>query len=237
MKRRWSVLLAAAILLCNIQEMRGQSSTRMGIAGGPTVADAELDYSSWLNSFNFPYTVNQSTRKGLAVGGMVEFPLSEPLSLMVEPMYIQKGITMDLSSSGVHELTAIFRLDYLQIPVTVRATFLHGQFHPYVFAGPNIGIRVSANVEEQMPPSSEMERRQPGTRDISDHVKALDLAFDAGGGLQYDLREGVSLLVSARYSLGLNSVTNPVDSNDQSFQADSWKSRQFLVLVGVLITI
>jgi opacity protein-like surface antigen len=133
----------------------------------------------------------------------------------------------------------IYKLEYLELPVHVMLRFGAGALRPYIFGGPNLGVLLAANLEEEIPLvyACVPEYRQSGTRDIKDAISSTNFSIDLGGGMAFEIASRVQLLIDVRYSLGLSDIAKPPDQNDQSFQPDSWKSRDVKVLVGVLFAL
>jgi hypothetical protein len=100
-------------------------------------------------------------------------------------------------------------------------------------------VLLAATLEEEIPSPivPEPEFRESGTRDIRDRFTSTNFAVDFGAGVTYDVAVDIQLIMDVRYSLGLSNIAKPPDPNDQSFQPDSWKSRDIRVLVGVLFAL
>src|SRR5687767_8952502 len=74
---------------------------------------------------------------GLIAGGMMEFGVTSPFSLVVEALYTQKGA--DLKGP----INAGAELAYLEFPILFKAKFGQTAMHAYAFAGPNIGVKLA----------------------------------------------------------------------------------------------
>lgn len=74
-------------------------------------------------------------------GGVAEIGIAKGFFVQLEPMYVQKGFKLEGTGGK-----ATFKADFLAIPVLAKAKFdLPGsQVKPYVFAGPNIGFKLSS---------------------------------------------------------------------------------------------
>jgi len=207
-----------------------QMQITVGVRAGVNIANSS--YTSTMSG------VSESARTGLAVGGVVALRLSENMCVRTEPMYVQNGATMTMEGVGFR-YTETFKLEYLELPVHFVIDFGDGAVQPYLFGGPNFGILITATLEEDIPPPAipEPEIRVSGTRDIKDQFSSNNFAIDLGAGVAYDVTLQMRLLVDVRYSLGLiNNATAP-DPRDQSFQAESWKSRDVKILVGVMFAL
>lgn len=163
----------------------GNSGFSWGLKGGVNFANALL-------APDLPAGFSKSARTGFIGGAFVEARLSGTFSLQLEAFYTQKGFEV---SSAAGKATS--RLDYLEFPLTAKATFGSGPFRPYLFAGPNVGYRLSADAETGS-----------GSGDIRDATRTTDIAVDLGAGVSYQLREGPRLVLEGRYSVGLVNIFN-----------------------------
>jgi opacity protein-like surface antigen len=213
-----------------------QMQTMAGVQVGVNIAN--VSYTSTMSG------VSKSARTGLLLGGILEIGVSDKVCLRAEPMYVQSGAKMDISigasrESGDQSMKAIYLLEYLEIPVHVKWQIGAGVVRPYIFTGPNLGVLLAATLEEEIPPPAvpAPEYRESGTRDIRDRFTSTNFAVDFGAGVTYDVAVDIQLNMDVRYSFGLSNIAKPPDPNDQSFQPDSWKSRDIRVLVGVLFAL
>jgi len=176
---------------------------------------AGLNLASMLPEPDLPTT----SRTGLTVGGLVEIGLlSRSLVLLIEPTYTQKGAKFTTSSFG-QEVTIILKSSYIEIPVSLKAEFGRAKLKPYIFAGPNLGLNLGAELQVQA-------GGQTQTYDTKDRTESIDFAIDLGSGLSYDIAAGTSMIVDIRYSLGLTDT----DKNPGT----SAKSRDIKTLIGVV---
>ena len=227
---RGSILfLTPVILLVEATNVSAQVHTSVGVRVGVNTANAS--YTSTMSG------VSKSARTGLVLGSIVEIGFSDIVFLRAEPMYTQNGAMIDIADRN-ESVKETYKLEYLEIPVHVKAQFGVGALRPYIFAGPNLGILLSAKIDEEIPLAfAGAEYRQSGTRDIKDQTSSTNFGFDFGAGVAYDVTANVSLLVDARYSVGLTNIAKSPDPNDQSFHPESWKSRDIKVLAGVLFVL
>ena len=76
-------------------------------------------------------------RTGLAMGLLGEFGMTTPLSLLIEPSYVQKGAKFNYNAGILGEVKASGELDYIEIPVLLKAKFGSMKTHAFIFAGPS----------------------------------------------------------------------------------------------------
>src|SRR5712692_396677 len=198
-------LLGAAPLL-------GQAGpVTIGVKAGVNLANASVNPA-------LPADVSKSSRTGVIGGVSAELKLADPLSLQVEALYTQKGFEPNGTSSTGTRATATYKFDYVEVPITLKATLGSGPVRPYLFAGPNVGFRVAAKAAVP-----------EGSVDFKDQTKLNDVALDFGAGVVYQLDARTALVFDVRYSLGLMNVIKGGDPDSSS------KSRDVKLLVGVRV--
>ena len=161
------------------------SAFSWGLKGG-------VNFANVLLAPDLPPGSTKSGRTGFLGGAFAEARLSDTFSVQVEAFYTQKGFEIT-SAAG----KATYSLDYVELPLTAKATFGSGPLRPYLFAGPNVGFRLSANVETGS-----------GSGDFKDSTRTTDLGVDLGAGLLYRLNPGTALVLEGRYSVGLVNIFN-----------------------------
>jgi len=158
------------------------------------------DYSSYL-------------RFGL--GGVVTYPLKNGLALQAEPMVLPKG--GKITESGE---TFTLKLLYIDIPVFLRYNIdVSDSYLPYAILGPNIGFRLSAQVDFP----------DGGSEEINDEFSVIDLGLGFGGGV--DIPYGNLIFFGeTRYVFGLT------DINEESGES-TVKNRGLQILLGLKVPI
>lgn len=152
---------------------------------------------------------------GLAVGGMAEFGVTSPFSLVLEPMYLQRGADFEVGG-----ISADGEFSYFEVPLLAKAKFGSlSTAHAYVFAGPSMGIKTSA------------EGSFAGfTGDFDDETSDLVFSGDIGGGAAFRLRPFVYLSADVRYSHGFSNAFE-----DEIGSLESWHHRDIRLMAGLLI--
>jgi Outer membrane protein beta-barrel domain len=153
-------------------------------------------------------------RTGLAVGLRTEFGVTSPYSLLVEPTYVQKGAefeTLGITTKG--------ELDYLEVPILLKAKFGAMKAHGYAFAGPSLGFKLNADGEIGN-----------FTGDFDDETSSFVVSGDIGVGAGFQVQKFVYLNADVRYSHGfMNALEEDVGD------IESWQSRDIRLLACVLI--
>jgi len=187
--KRALVLMCTALVLLSA-EARAEKVT-IGLKAGGNFGDFAGDDAP----------EHMSGRSAFQGGGFVECPINERLSVRGDVLYVQKGAEGDIVVEDGDTHTALFKLDYIDIPVEFVASFPLGdtRFGYNVFAGPsfNFNMKADAAIEEH------------GTEEI-EGVKSFEFGAVVGIGVTYAL-DKFSLLAEGRYSM---SVTSFVEDGD-----------------------
>jgi len=156
-----------------------------------------------------------SSRIGFGLGIVVDYPLTDQLDLHAEPMFLQKGGRIDITSEVV-----VFKINYLEIPLMLRYIFEYdASFLPYAMAGPSIGLLTSAKYDNNA----------GRVQDEKDSTKGIDLGVGFGGGVKLP-RGNKTFFAELRYVLGL------VDINKEAHES-TVKNRGLQLVGGVTIPI
>lgn len=132
-------------------------------------------------------------------GVFYEFKILGPLSIQPEALYSMQGSQLKGSTTITDYKT---RLNYVQVPVLVKATF--GPV--YVEAGPQFGYLVSANEEGtvQVRNTSGNVAFRDVNQSATDNYKRNEFALCAGVGLKL----GSIVRVGGRFVAGLNDIND-----------------------------
>lgn len=151
-------------------------------------------------------------RGGWLLGGFAVFDVTGPFALQPELNYVQKGAE---SESGGSTVTT--KLNYIELPILAKIqTPSAGLVSPSVFLGPSAALNIKA---EQEVGSS--------TSDIDDDIRGFDLGAVFGVGVDANVGVG-TLLVDARYSLGLIDISD----DDDLAEEPSLRNQGFMLTVG-----
>lgn len=152
-------------------------------------------------------------RSGWMLGGFATFDVAGPFALQPELNYIQKGAQDETASP-----TVTTKLNYIQLPILAKVqTPSPGLVSPNVFLGPSAALNIKAE-----------EEAGSSTNDISDDIRSFDLGAVFGVGVDANVGTG-TLLVDARYGLGLIDIT---DDDDVGTTDPSLRNQGFMLTVG-----
>ena len=201
-------LLSAFLTLTSISW--AQNDVKFGILGGINITNAEIK--------DGPLGFNQKTRLSFSGGVFAELVLNDISVLDLRAMYMQKGVKYE---GSLATLTVL--VDYLRIPALIKIRVSNSGVKPFIFAGPDLGIRLRAKVVEKAF-GVEVE-----DEDLEDDIELLDFAFDLGGGIELPM-SSVTFLVQALYSI---SWTNIVKESEEPGRPGSMRTRGFIILSGI----
>ena len=151
---------------------------------------------------------------GGEAGAFVEFS-SGIMSVALEVNYVQKGFELesqstDESGNVTGQLESQMRLQYLEIPLLVRASLpVDGAVVPYVTFGPSFGIALDAEFEAEPLPA----------RDMTDDLQHVDVGGTVGVGARVG-RGPLRLALEARYTTGFDDlwdISGNFESINQTF--------------------
>jgi opacity protein-like surface antigen len=167
-----------------------------GIKAGPVLAGQHWDYapSSPLAGLD----IADQMRWGIDVGCFVEWFDHPTLSLLTEVHYVQRGfrdeyaVTSPTSPEIIGTEVLTPRLDYLSMPLLLKARLDYASVSPYVLAGPRFDILLNKN-----PDNFDL---------IVDKFKKYDWGLTLGGGIAFEAFPGYDIGAEFRYELSLQDI-------------------------------
>jgi outer membrane protein W len=187
---------------------------------------------------SLPSGSSTSIHAGFLAGAQFDYWFNDMWGLSAQVLYDQKGATLNISESesefgeSFSETgTADVILNYLEIPILVKASFGTGNIRPYVFAGPSFGIFLSGS--EKVNATGTLlgvTSSVDSTVSILDStIKTLEISAIFGAGISLKLSSGQVLFFDAAYSLGLTNIS--VNSNGSN---QTTESRDIRLAAGIL---
>ena len=201
------------IAVCGLSQVRAQN---FGVKAG-------YNYSTLSGE-----TSSISTIEGLSgfyIGGLVELPISNMLSIQPELIFSRQGVDLrqGLKNLSIRTDTSEIRLDYLNIPVMAKVNlgpiFLEG--------GVQFGFLVNK-------PKVDSYIANVYLRNLLDKDSYNSFDFGVGAGLGVKLNQ--HFFVETRYTY---SLTNVFDPNDKHFKSslisdrDNFKNSVFSIGLGM----
>jgi opacity protein-like surface antigen len=197
------------------------------------VSPAQIEFGIGLKTgLNFgtlsltPETLGQGVTKGGRTGFMIgaagELGFAKMFYITLEPTYCGKGCQFTAGTT-----TQTLAYNYLNLPVLFKVKFLKGMVRPYAFAGPNLGILLSASSTVEGAQGA-----QGGSTDIKQFTSGSDFAIDFGGGAEFNVIPKLGLTADVRYSLGLSDINNtPAAPGGTALKINT---RGFQILIGAM---
>ena len=221
--KRATLLFLVIFILANLSL---SAQVRMGIIGGMNFADATQKN---LGVSDLAY------KSTYGIGGIVEVNLHKGLSLYLEPMYIEKGVNVELflPISPVLKLN----LSYFEIPIFLKYE-VGNKFSPYILAGSTIGFNLSSSIEAELLGIELMTDTEALTEEI-------DVGLSFGGGINYSF-DLISLFIEGRYTLGLTNIVNtnpfnvsvgPLEIQEEIRDDINIKTKGFQIMAGFSVPI
>lgn len=204
-------LLVFLFVIFSVTIVSSKGSFSLGIQGGVNFANVSVEYLDPTFEYDF------SKRMGMMFGFLIEREVAKFISIQADILYVQKGAVWELGF-----ITTTFKLDYIEMPVLFKAKFGPPVFKINMFAGPNLGILISAHQEMKVD-------GQVGSVDIKALYRNLDIALDFGGGFEFAFTPKFALFINIRYSLGVIGVYES--------QLEEWKLNGTQILAGTKFTL
>lgn len=218
---RWTSMLGAALLVAFV-------ATPAAAQFGP---DREIGFKLGANfsTLDGDGVGDADTRTAFTGGGFFRLGITNMLSIQPELMYSPKGAEAEESVNGADFTTAI-ELDYIEVPVLVRADVASGaMLAPYIYGGPAFAFEASCSITGEGE-GIEFDADCDDSDADAFERKSFDVGAMVGGGLSFPAGPG-SLLIEARYNWGL---INIADTDNDDFDV---KNRAGSVLAGYSISL
>ena len=184
MKTKLFIAAVMFISLCFIS-LNAQSN-QMGLLAGINISN--LDEKN----------ANYDNRTEYAFGGILEFSRNEMFSICLEPMYLQKGASEEISILGIN-FEMDWRINYLEVPVMLKYKMGQNPTKFYFIFGPTFGILLSSEMEvSALGESIEV--------DVKDIMESIDFGVSFGGGLSFPMGVNSTIFIDIRYTLGLADI-------------------------------
>ncbi len=146
---------------------------------------------------------------GLMAGIQFDYWFNRTYALEVQLLYNEKGFSMgssDTSPSLATDFGSV-RASYLEIPLLFKVRFGGPDVLPYLYAGPSLGILLSAtNGTNGSPTRPGFGSDTTTAVDAKNAFTATDLSALIGGGIEFRCRDYLSFFIDAGYAHGLDNV-------------------------------
>lgn len=163
------------------------------------------------------------TKTGFSIGGAVDYSFTDLISVQPELLYTMKGFN-DEDNKPVN-------VNYLEIPILAKFSFLTGSVHPAVYVGPAVALLLSADFDGK----SEVPVGPGQTIKVSDLINGTDFGIVLGAGADIAVGSG-KITADLRYELGLTTIATSKWQNQEGKTADV-KNSVISLNVGYLFSL
>ncbi|MFQ5640033.1 MAG: porin family protein [bacterium] len=200
---KFSLFLTMLCILAIATEVIGQHKLHVGVIGGVNSAKLNIrigEISPQLleanpNIGDIPDT---EVRFTFAIGGVLDYTLSQSICIRFEPMYMQKGTKATSKDSNGDDIESKLKLSYFEFPVLLKFNLTSGNVYPYVLAGPSLGYNLSAKSEVVFGEAH-------FESDLKRTTKSMDFGLSVGAGVSFSLGK-IALFLEGRYTKGLINI-------------------------------
>ena len=201
--------LAVAILLI---AHTAAAQLRVGFSGGLVFSEADQSRL---------YNTRASSTTTFFWGGLLDCPVTQGLSVVFEPSYVEKGTFARPIDILGYVPKVTFEQTYLEFPVLLKYSFGSG-VRPHIIFGTAVGFNLSSKVRAEVrgPALSRLEVES----DVAGLVRDFEYSLEFGGGASYEIDEYIALSVDARYSYGIRNIVRKgsitTSFGDESFATE-----------------
>lgn len=226
MKKLFFLFLISFLTTCVLQT---NAQVKLGLQAGVNLGDVSLDPE--------PAGYETGIRTALLVGAIVNYNFSPMLGLQLEPAYVQKGASADITATedGSNiKAEATYSANYVDIPLLFKVTFGNEQIKTFLLAGASVAVLVGdvkliidkAVVNGQnvtnMVTSEQKEQIQK--------AKSTDFILNFGDGVIIPAGE-IDIFIEGQYNIGLTNVNDEPNDNTEI------KTKGIQVKAGALISL
>lgn len=180
------------------------------------------DLSSSNISGSAPSGTIYSGRTGLGGGLILDYKVTDEVTVSLQPMFLPKGTTVsyDLPNYEEERDSVDAKFSYVTIPlmIKVKATKV-----VYVTSGFDVGFLQSATATLI---------NLDGEKDIVDNITSTDISVNFGVGFTFEV-SSFNLFFEGRYSQGLFNASNFPENNESDISSD-FKNTGMQLLFGAL---
>jgi hypothetical protein len=225
MKKISVLFLLPLIFISFIPQVNAQ--VKVGVQTGINVTDLNVDFSQ--EGFK------TATRTRFIAGGILTYDFIPLLTLQFEPAYIQKGATVNfqfVENNLTADIEGTISANYVELPLLLRLTIPSALIKPYLLAGGSVAFKVGdAKIKVDKATVNGVDFIDfvpPEERDQTLQIKNNDYIISFGAGVELPISL-ISLLVEARYDIGLVNLNNDPTDNSE------YKTRGIQIKAGILV--
>ncbi len=169
-----------------------------------------------------PSKTKYTGRTGFGHGVIIDYKITDEITVSLQPMYIPKGTTIsyDLPSYKEERDSVDVKFSYITIPLMIK---VNATKVVYVTSGFDVGFLQSANAKMI---------NVAGEKDITDKIASMDISVNFGVGFTFQV-SSFNLFFEGRYSQGLFNVSKFSVNNEHDISS-SFKNTGTQLLFGAL---
>lgn len=225
MKNLFALFLLTFLIISYIPPTNAQ--VRIGVQTGINVTDLKTD----LTEEGF----KTASRTRFIAGGILNYNFIPLLGIQFEPAYIQKGATVNflfVENSLTADVEGTISANYIDLPLLLKLNIPSVLIRPYLIAGGSIALKLGdakLKIEKATVNGQDFSSLIPEEeREQTIKLKSNDYIVSFGGGVEIPVGL-LSLLLEARYDLGLENI------NDEPDDDTEYKTRGIQIKAGILI--
>lgn len=181
-KKFITMIIVVAFTLAFVSPIQAQKKTEIGVKGSLGLTTHTGDVSGIKSMLSF------------GAGGLFRFSLNPQFSIQPEVLLVLKG-SQEKGDDG-DKLNMV----YIEVPaLAMYRPPTEGKISPSFFAGPAIGLLVSAKV---------------GGEDVKDEFNSVDFGLVLGAGVDFETGPKGKISFDGRYTMGVSNILK--DSGDYS---------------------
>lgn len=180
-----SMVLMTLAMVTLINTNTNSQNISMGIESGLNIANMSLTPN-----------LNSSTKTGFMVGGFADIGVSRIVSIRPGLRYVTKGFTLTGNGFTLNE-----KMNYLEMPLLIKASIPLKHVRPYFVAGPSLGINLSAS--QEISANGQVVQ----TDDVSASWETIDFGLYFGSGFDFHVADNIDVFSGFGYTLGLTNVS------------------------------
>ena len=161
---------------------------KLGVEGGVNLA----------NVLRTP-DIATSSRTGIIAGSFIDIGFSKTISVVPGVYFVAKGWSDNFVDENGNTVTETIKLSYLEIPILVKISLPFSLLKSYLFAGPQMGINLSAANDQTGGIS-------PSSTDVSSSIYGTDFGFLVGGMIDIPLNKKMDIFAKFGYPIGLTNI-------------------------------
>lgn len=168
-----------------------------------------------------PMSINTRARAGFVMGLGANLPIDKLWSVQTELLYISKGFAAD-----DRNIEGQYSLNYLEIPLLIKATFGNRELSFYGNGGLSLGYLLGGRVkggwndDDDYNEKIDFEDNSLVLNEVD--ANRIDIGLNLGGGISFEAG-GFPMFVDLRYNAGLV---------DYDQEAEPSKNRSFALTFG-----